>query len=180
MVVIESQTLPEEWHCYRNGEIHWNKWLLPPGRDPGCELRQEIFLPKDALNILMAQVPSILIKYNPKVYTWSGSYKVEEVHQNTPSSQGFAGLSRTIFIWGSPLYLHLLHYKFIEETSYDMVWKSGLKRIFVSFDNGVSLTKELFMTSYVSDGQWGQGFLGPGGCKCNPVTELLSTSLHWM
>lgn len=28
-------------------------------------------------------------------------------------------------------------------------------------------------------GQWGKGFLGPGGCKCNPVTEWLSTSMHY-
>lgn len=121
--------------------IHRGVWLLPPGRDPCCELGQEIFLPDDDLNILMAQIPSIWINYSPKGDLGAREWrKFLKAHHPDHLLLGCS----TVFT-SSPLWIHRRNYG----NSCAMAWKPGLLRISVSFDNDVSLTKELLMTSYI-------------------------------
>lgn len=131
----QGVTLLQKWG------IHWGMWLLPPGKDPCCELGQEIFLPNDDLNILMAQIPSIWIKHSPKGDLGAREWrKFLKAHLPDHLLLGCSTL-----LTSSPLWIHRRNHG----NSCAMAWKPGLQRISISFDNDVSLTKELLMTSYI-------------------------------
>lgn len=156
----QGVTLLQKWG------IHRGVCVFPPGRDPCCELGQEIFLPDNDLNILMTQIPNIWVKHSPKADLGAREWrKFLKAHR-----PNHLLLGRSTLLTSSPLWIHRRNH----DNSYAMAWKSGLQRISVSFDNDASLTKGLLMTSHihVSGGECVQGFLRPGGCKCSLETDI--------